>query len=107
MASDYQNISDRVSGESLIETEETIKILDKIGVRGTSSIIPDKYWWIRVAPIGQLATIRVVCRDGMFGFSDNRGFMDDERNGFEMLEALAEYPIIARKLAEPIDENEM
>ena len=86
------------------ETESTIKVLDKIGQRGMVAMLGSaKYWWVRIVSSSSLDTAKVVYIEGGFGFGDARGFIDRKRKGFEMLEALAEYPYVAAKLAEPLE----
>jgi hypothetical protein len=92
----------------MTEAEETIKILDIIGQRGTAAMLGStKYWYVQISstPNSSYMMIpaqRVVYIEGVFGFGDSYGVIDRRRRGFEMLEALAEYPHVAAKLAEPI-----
>ncbi len=88
----------------MTETEETIKILDHIGRRSTVPMMGNTIqWWIRIVSLDDIRAARVVYIEGGFGFADAGGFLDRKRKGLEMLEALAEYPHIAAKLAEPME----
>lgn len=88
----------------MTETEETIKILDKICDWRDNSIKNEPTWFIESAPpkpdSGQSVFVFLTRFSGEFYFCDHTTF----RSGFAMLEHMAGFSdYVARKLAEPME----
>lgn len=84
------------------ETEEIVKILDHICYNGRHTIPQSGYWpGLMVWDFSLFAIVRRGDNFFQSWFSIDND-VGPYRNGFEMLNDLAEYPDIAAKLAEPV-----